>query len=90
MTEVRDFALVQTAAPLECVPCRFCKRTDQLYAELPVKGDWFGRGFVMRIGCVCSMSCATGDKDDARTDFERYAEAIAAWNDMQRHLDSGE
>ena len=76
------YALCQSVAPKECIPCRFCKKTDQLYSEIPVKGDWFGRGFVMRIGCLCKESEEYDDK--WRTEFEKFPRAVEFWNLINR------
>lgn len=77
---------VTVKAPLTCVPCKFCGSREQLYAEIPVMGDWFYRGFVMRIGCLCEQQPwpSRGDKDEARTEFEPYQTAIDQWNAMMR------
>ena len=78
----RCWCNVSVAAPLECVPCRYCGKRDEMYAELPEQGDWNGRGFVMRIGCTCDPA-READPDGYRTEFETYSEAIAFWNAMQ-------
>lgn len=73
---------VPAVAPRLCEPCRFCRTKTQLYSEIPVKGDHYGTGFVMRIGCLCKQS-DTGDKDDARTYFHSYRDALNRWNEKQ-------
>ena len=58
-----------------------------MYSEIPEKGDWDGRGFVMRIGCACDQVL----KDEAdggcagrwRTAFLPYNEAVESWNKAQ-------
>lgn len=70
-----------TVAPQECDPCRYCHRVADLYAEIPLCGDWDGRGFVMRIGCLCPPSLT--DMDANRTEFEAYSVAVRMWNHMQ-------
>jgi hypothetical protein len=55
-----------------------------MYAEIPIRGDWHGRGFVMRIGCFCDGAMKIPDKG-WRTEFERYDVAIKDWNELQ-HL----
>lgn len=74
-----DCGVVLTVAPHDAKTCVKCGTRDEMYAEIPAKGDWFGRGFVMRIGCPCDDD---SEKDDDRTDFLPYAEAVAAWNIM--------
>jgi hypothetical protein len=68
---------------MECDPCAWCKQRIEMYAEIPVRGDWYCRGFVIRIGCVCDGAMKIPDKG-WRTEFETYAEAIRSWNEMQR------
>jgi len=72
----------EVSPPLECVPCRLCGDRDEMYAEIPVEGDWHGQGFVMRIGCLCPASMEL-EKDETRTEFEIYEESILQWNEMQ-------
>ena len=77
---------VSVAAPAECDRCeRSCSRAE-MYAEIPCRGDWDGRGFVMRIGCVCDLCMQEDGGRDARTEFETYSMAIAYWNIMQAEV----
>ena len=80
--------IVSVAAPLECSPCARSKSSDHIYAEMPVRGDWEGRGFVMRVGCLCD-ACMSDDleKDDTRTEFETFAMAVAYWNVKQAEIE---
>ena len=79
----RCWCTVASVAPLECLPCVRSGLRDQVYAEIPIGGDWKGRGFVMRVGCICDLCGEISDKDASRSEFEPYAAAIQAWNDMQ-------
>ncbi len=73
---------VCVAAPLECVPCSLCKSRLEVYCEIPVNGDHDGRGFVMRVGCLCKASVEHFGEGN-RTEFETYVDAIHQWNEMQ-------
>lgn len=79
-------AVVQ--APLQCVPCARSQTREDIYAEIPVSGDWDGRNFVMRIGCTCDKCMAPElEKDDTRiVGFELIDEAVSQWNLDQRLL----
>lgn len=74
------FNIVDVAAPLEAGTCILCNSRADMYAEIPVCGDWYGRGFVMRIGCGCDKAQEMPDAD-WRTSFETYAGAIKDWNE---------
>lgn len=80
-----DCELSETVAPHEAKTCIKCGNRDQMYSELPAKGDWYERGFVVRIGCLCDDD---SEKDDDRTAFLPYAEAVAAWNIMNRTVEA--
>lgn len=78
---------VSTVAPNECQPCRYCGTKHETYSEFPANGDWAefdddfpgGRGFVMRIGCLCDAAI----HNELWTEFEPWEKAIAQWNEMQ-------
>jgi len=78
-------------APLDCVPCARSKTRDEIYAEIPISGDWHGRNFVMRIGCTCEKCMSDElEKDDTRIScFEPLDEAVRQWNQMQMFLEHG-
>ncbi len=75
-------------APLNCVPCARSKTRKDIYAEIPVSGDWDLRNFVMRIGCTCEKCMAPElEKDDTRTiGFALLDESVQEWNQMQAEI----
>lgn len=68
--------------PEDCLPCRLCKSKREMYVEIPDDGDWFGRGEVWRIGCICDSSMER-EEDDTRTSFRPPIEVVREWNWMQ-------
>ena len=80
--------LATVAAPLDCIPCARSQTRKDIYAEIPVSGDWDGRNFVMRIGCTCEKCMADDlEKDETRIiDFELLDEAIKQWNQLQSEI----
>lgn len=73
---------VEVAAPHSAATCKLCGGRGDMYCEIPVNGDYYGRGFVMRIGCVCDAAMEVEGKG-WRTEFETYHKAVRDWNEMQ-------
>lgn len=79
-----DWRTKPLPVPDDCIPCRLCGSKLEMYVESPVKGDWYGRGEVWRIGCTCRCVDPDFEQSD-RTDFLPPEEAVAEWNEMQKH-----
>lgn len=60
--------------------CRCCRKLDEAYAE--AVNDWYGRGVVVRLGCLCEGSMAMDTGRETRTEFLPEAEAVKQWNEM--------
>jgi len=70
------------SVPNECLECVFCESRDEMYMEMPVGGDWRGRGFVARIGCLCNTSL----DEENRTEFGVISDLVEDWNFLQGEI----
>ena len=61
--------------------CKRCGSKLEMYLEVPINGDWYGRGEVGRVGCTCD-SCLDLEFGD-RTEFELLSLVFERWNELQ-------